>query len=92
MSGWRSIGEVAPWFDRSPDAIRAMLEDPEHADFAARVRRRGTHRLFPASVTWHYACEGRMPESHEELAAFLEVFPVPESGRRRAQLVTEVAS
>lgn len=88
MSGWRTIGEVAPWFDRSPDAVRDMLEDDQHAEFAARIRRRGTHRLFPANVTWFYANEAQMPESREDLLDFVARCPVPESERTRARLVT----
>jgi hypothetical protein len=87
MSGWLTTGEVAPWFGTTARSVLRMVDDPQHAEFAMRVRRRGTQLRFPAALTWHYAHEGRLPESHEELAAFIEVFPVPETRQRGAQLV-----
>jgi len=78
---WLTTGEAAALFDRSADWVRVMLEDPAHADFASRVVRRGSHRQFPAELTWFYAAEGRMPADRSDLADFLVHHPLPEIER-----------
>lgn len=93
MMGWLTSGEAAALFGTSSTSVLRMLADPEHADFAARVVRRGRETRFPAAVTWFYAHEGRMPEDRADLAAFLELFPIPDvtSHRREARLIREAS-
>lgn len=86
---WLTSAEAGALFGRSGEAFRLMLEDPEHAAFAARCTTRGRQVRVPATICWFYANEARMPESREDLAAFLELFPLPDltEHRREARLV-----
>jgi hypothetical protein len=74
-TAWLTSSEAGALFGRSGDAFRAMLEDPEHAPLAERCTRRGR--------------QVRVPESREDLVAFLELFPMPDltGHRREARLV-----
>lgn len=91
--GWLTSGEAAVLFGTTSASVLRMLADPAHADFAGRVVRRGRETRFPAAVTWFYAHEGRMPDDRQDLADFLELFPIPDvtSHRRDARLVRESA-
>lgn len=84
-SSWLTTGEVAVLMSCSPESVRRLLADPQHAEFAGRVQRRGRARRFPAGLTWFYLCEGRVPDAGE-LAEFLQVRPFPLLERRGAQL------
>lgn len=90
---WLTSTEAGALFGRSGDAFRGMLDDPQHAEFAGRCTRRGRQVRVPATVAWFYANEARMPEDRAELAAFLELFPLPDltGHRREARLVRSEA-
>lgn len=92
-SVWLTSAEAGAVFGRSGESFRAMLEDPAHADLAARCTTRGRQVRVPAAVCWFYAHEARVPESREDLAAFLALFPMPDltAHRREARLVRESA-
>ena len=92
MSGWLTTGEVAEWFGCDGVTVRRMLADPQHAEFAARVVKRGTQLRFPAQLTWFYACEAVMPKDRADLVDFLEHCPVPDLRRNEPRLVETRAS
>lgn len=86
---WLTSSEAGALFGVTGDSFRAMLDDPRHADLAARCTRRGKQVRVPAAVAWFYAHEAQVPADREDLARFLELFPMPDlaAHRREARLV-----